>query len=281
MKNLVTAGILLLAHFMINAQSNFYGLIGALPAGAKYNRDGLPDKSPVGHAMVGLGYYDEKRQMCVLEVFGHYPQDYVKTFEKLPFNEVPGEIKQDLETLFSNQAVFAVFPISQGQFNAVKQKKSAWNRAGVYALLEKDCVSFMQDAASLMGLKTPDRLTNNLLFPMSYMKSISAANNLSLVLGTKGNVAISKPAAPNSSAETKNNRTRERPEGGFGRERREREGLNGNFGGNSAGPRDNGGKNNGGGNAGARDNGGKKNDGNANKRDNMSKEKIRDRITPM
>lgn len=123
--------------------------------------------SPTGHAYVALGKDDFDAKASAGRAFGMYPAN-----GKGVLGPVPGRILDDSLTGASERLIVRV---NSGAFKKVDQIREKWSKRGTYKLLEQDCVSFVEEVAQVLELKTPPRAEAK--FPVTFIAKLLAMND--------------------------------------------------------------------------------------------------------
>lgn len=134
-----------------------------------------------GHGFVVTGVEDNTKQLSSVGAFGLYPVKDGDLF-KSAFATVPGNIvdeyARDLENATGNmQAEMSRFilKVDEEEYNLVEISRKTWASRNDYKLLENDCVTFVMEVASRLGLTIPDRSEG--IVPWKYLAKLADANN--------------------------------------------------------------------------------------------------------
>ena len=134
---------------------------------------------PLGHAYVTWVAEDRRRQMSVRDSRGLYcASDNLKC--GLSIN---GLIATDGE--FRNEAIASrphpetarfTVQVNESDYEAARRVQADWGKEGEYKFLWADCVSYVGDVASAIGLTVPSRLDPRNVMPKTYLQALIREN---------------------------------------------------------------------------------------------------------
>jgi hypothetical protein len=141
-------------------------------------RGGLP-----GHAYLLLGWTDASSTTHHCEAIGYYPRKEISylTALKSLWTQVPGELADEhVRGRIAKEDCRLVVWLNSEQYRAVKYKATCWQMQG-YQVGARDCVSFTQEVAIMLGLKIPARrffpnCAQDPIFPKPYIRKLADLN---------------------------------------------------------------------------------------------------------
>src|SRR6185503_18155915 len=128
-----------------------------------------------GHAFVVLGKEDAQAMMSTVDAFGYYPETSGNT--KAVLKRVPGVLADEfVRGTLAPTLVRLILKVNKADFDAVKAVRDLWESKGSYKLIERDCVTFVMDVASALGLTVPNRSGFDNI-PWNYVRKLAEANS--------------------------------------------------------------------------------------------------------
>lgn len=129
-------------------------------------------KEQFGHAYVVWYREDPKSQRSVFQAAGFYPEASGKKGYDLLLQLSSGKVYDDSNTKRDIQLVVL---LDSSQYEKTRSVIAKWSDpAKRYGLLLNDCVSFLEEVATRIGLNLPSRLEN--ILPADYVKALITAN---------------------------------------------------------------------------------------------------------
>jgi hypothetical protein len=99
----------------------------------------------------------------------------VKYWDQIPalWREVPGRLVANAARGNTRNVDILSALVSQNDYEKTRQSRTAW-RTGVFRVGVRDCVTFTDSMASLVGVRTPNRASY--LFPQDYIRKLKELN---------------------------------------------------------------------------------------------------------
>ena len=112
-----------------------------------------------GHALVVWGHEDQAAQRTEMKGFGLYPKD---PGARAYFGPVDGKIVDELNPLnprapLALQTDSLIAEVDAGKYNSSLKIVDAYKDRATYSLVSSDCVSFVANVATSIGLNVPGR----------------------------------------------------------------------------------------------------------------------------
>lgn len=126
----------------------------------------------VGHAFVSWHYHPQNYSTPISEGIGFYAV-FDGTHYKL-FSGTQGEFKDEFKNSNPGVLLTAVIWVDEGDFYRSKEVMKKWQAKEEYVLLSKDCITFVEDIAKSLNIKTPRRFLAPL--PITYVRTIMEIN---------------------------------------------------------------------------------------------------------
>lgn len=132
-------------------------------------------KGDPGHAFVGWGGSDNSSKQCRYSAWGFYPR---VADAKAVLGYVPAGIKNDAFSISPKQVVGRlIVRTDSSDFGWIEEAIEKWSTKK-YNLLGQNCINFMMDVATGIGLRVPTK--QKITLPENYVKALIAANRSQL-----------------------------------------------------------------------------------------------------
>lgn len=131
--------------------------------------------SLTGHAFVVVGKEDAQAQRSTQDAFGLYPKSGVGVLGTVPGEIVNEATKGSLAKVTDRLIV----EVSVGHHERTEKIRRKWVDKGEYRLVLEDCVSFVEEIAKSIGLRTPSRLgpDGKGLMPQAFIRNLIKLND--------------------------------------------------------------------------------------------------------
>jgi hypothetical protein len=135
-------------------------------------------KSMTGHTFLVLGKEDHTARKSSQIAFGLYPKKSgAAEMVKSALGPVPGKFLDEvMNGSLTASTHRLIVEVNASQYREAMRIRDRWADRGEYRLLQRDCVSFIEEVAKKVGLKTPERKRFDAL-PERFVAEMMRINN--------------------------------------------------------------------------------------------------------